>query len=262
MNTYRQSELVNYFDCPRKFKLSLTADRKKSKLMAEGHLFEGLVFGFKYNHFHEFDIPLDSDIDTLPAKKFGIQEPSLLAYKIAAKHAKTFFLEGDSYVKLRYEGPNWCLQGEADFIGDVMYRGNQVRCIADLKFTGDIVKNWHDKEANFKSFIQSIVYPFIHYKNTGEILPFVYVIVDNDKSLLPNETPYVKQMRHVPTLKEFELLEAFIDTVDSDFEFKHNPNSCVTGPYWNYECPYMRSCEIGRQFKEIAVEIPELELAL
>ena len=45
--TFRQSNLVHYFTCPKKYDLATKHDFKQSEAMREGLIFETFVFGHK-----------------------------------------------------------------------------------------------------------------------------------------------------------------------------------------------------------------------
>ena len=259
---YRQSDLVNYFSCPKKFLFSQKVPFEKTNAMREGHLFEGLVFGFKENHFAEFDLPIDQDPLDNPAKKFKVTEETMTSYKVGAEVVKKIFTDGQAYVELSVSNEKWTLRGEADWLGNGIYLGQDTRALWDLKFTGDIERNWGNKESRIEEFFQSVVYPYLHWKNTGEILPFIYVLVENQKKIPEGVSPFIKTMGYQPTIEDFAKLEKFIDMVDADFEFEPNQNACIGGQWNHIECRYIMHCQYGRYLKEIPVLIPSLEWPL
>ena len=317
---YHQSNIVNYFKCPRKFELSLEHDIKTSKVMDDGNLFEGLVYGFKDSHyegqkvkrgyfssmdgvnaptsgkicdylienkaflihctdqvlidfgkfkkivkkldFSEFVVDSEDIIERVKdILKCTVQPKTLEAYERAAKYIKDkYFKKGKPYQKLTWEGKEWGLEGEADWIGEIEIEGVVYKnAIPDLKFTGSIEKIWNEKQEP-EDFLQSIVYPYIQWKNTGKIPVFVYIVVENIKSLPEGADPVCKPYIVQPDLESFDWLEGVINTVYNDWEKAPNLNHCISGPYWNIRCQYFVWCKSGRRVLEQPVKINYIDL--
>lgn len=311
---YHQSNLVHAFKCRRKFSLSLDNDIKKSRAMDDGNLFEGLVFGFKDQHYQGAnikrgffstiegvnpsksgkicDLLIDNGALTLNGDKQLMTDLSVFKSKISdidfselniepvevlerAKEALTtsvdnktletykrcasfirekYFQKGKPYQKISWQGDKWGLEGEADWIGEIEVDGVLYKdAIPDLKFTGSIEKIWISKE-NPEDFLQSVVYPYIHWKNTGIVPTFVYIVVENIKSLPDDVDPLCKAYVITPDIESFQWLESFVEDVHNDWELAPNSNECITGPYWNVKCPYLLKCKTGRRLIEQTVK--------
>lgn len=230
-SVYRQSNLVHLFDCPRKYQLSTKYDRKQTPAMMDGIFFESLVLGQKP----------DQVVDA-PKKRASTIE----SYERIVEHVKSVFVEGLPYRRYKHETEDWILQGEADFVGEVMFCGEKIRCIADLKFTSSIDKIWQEK-THKKEFLQSAVYQYLHLKETGEQLPFVYFVVENIKDLpadaQPIMAPYMIEIIDERFLIEW--VEALIKRAHPNQIFDVNPLACFSGPFGT-RCPYFLYCQPGR----------------
>lgn len=205
--------------------------------MREGLIFEALVLGEKEG----------TDMKELIGRK---KPETIKAINRMAEKAVPIFKRGDAYVKLRYETDNYILAGEADFIGHIEYTnefGKRYifnKCIADLKKTGDIPKIWEWK-ATKEDFLQSIMYVYIHYKNTGEMLPFVYVVVEDAP-----ENPIILCKPVIIQEKDFNnWYLPFIEAVANDmfYEADAQMETCVKGDN-GARCWYIRYCKQGRNF--------------
>lgn len=238
---YRQSEIVNFFDCPKKFSLSRQFDQKSSAAMDEGLLIEGLVFGFKD----------ESEKNRIIGRK---RESTLESYSQIVNAIKPHFVEGQAYVKIRYEGPHWILEGEIDYLGLLKTLKGVLRGIGDLKFTKRIDRIW-DSKSRKQDFIQAAFYPFIIWKTTGEILPFVYFLFENEKDMPLDAAPISRQIFFMPDAQVFEWVESLINTVHNTIFFDANPNACSGGQFLNVRCPYLHFCSEGRRTIESGYEI-------
>lgn len=263
------SSIKHYYNCPHKFTLSRKHKIEKSTdALTNGLLFEGYVFGFKDEPgYSEFEIRgLGYNKDGSLSKGKGKQDKTIQPIKESAEFIKTLFGDGESFVKLEYDGnyKNGLLKGEADFIGDhwigyhlldanydlkdekIRSFGRfeqpmiEKRVIADLKKTSDIYYLWNIRSQ--KQVIQSIIYPYIWYKNTGEILDFVYTVFW-DKS----ETIF-KQLYFRTTQETFDLAEKIIDELESDL-FKRpdaEVSNCLGKGAFGSPCEFIEFCEFGR----------------
>lgn len=239
---YRQSTLANYFECPFRFVLSQRHPLPSTTAMDDGRLFEALVLGAKD----------EAERDEL----FGRKRPKTIdSYCRAVDIIKPIFPDSEksSYVEMRWDGPDWTLQGEADYIGDVVLYGKRCRAIADLKFTGSITKIWMEKTRK-SEFLQSAVYQFLHYKKTGELLPFIYVTVENIKSLPDGASPLIKPYVIQPTVEGLDWVIETINHIHNDVFPNTNLNACEEGYYRN-RCKYLIHCASGRKLIESPVEV-------
>jgi len=165
---------------------------------------------------------------------------------------------GQPYLKLEYETPGFIIRGEADYFGEIdvnalydvtldesvleldyLRRGP---LFVDLKYTGDISRVWDFNVAK-EDYLQAIFYPYMHWKKTGKIVPFGYLVVEN-----MYDVPVVRFIYMEITEEDFEFVERLIETVHNDFIFKPDahPANCV-GAYGSGRCWFMAYCEHGRR---------------
>lgn len=235
---YRSTYLVNYFTCPKKYILSTEHKIETNDVMRDGLLFEGYVFDrFKENNEDEL---------------IGRKKPATIeAIKTKADYVRKLFVKGEPFVKLNYSCEDYTITGEADYIGNVVVNGEQVRCIADLKFTGNL-KIWDDKLSEMKreNFIQAYLYPYLWYQMKEEILPFVYIIVENTF-----ETPLIKIIRFNPSFQDFGYIVDVVEKVNADNVYVANQGygTCVNGKWGR--CDMLQYCQEGREFIAEPVEM-------
>ena len=241
---YHQSKLKHYYSCPKMFALSQEHEPEfgpgTEMVMREGQLFEGYALGFKD--------------DKNEKELIGRKKPETIQFiKNQAEYVKTIFVKGDSYEKLQHEMPEYLLVGEADHVGqldwDIIKRIHpsampEGKTINDLKYTGDIQRVWWEKR-NFADYLQALMYVGIHFLNTGELLPFIYIVVENT---------------YVPPIIRIE--KVFI--MDSDIKTKLIPfinkvhNDLFCSPFASLEsciggknkgrCWFLQHCLEGRAF--------------
>jgi len=231
---FRTSYIKNYFTCPHKYLLSTQYELEQSDAMREGLLFEGYVFDkFKDNNEKEL----------IGRKK----EQTINDIKEKADMVRPAFVGGEAFRKLEYDNGKYILQGEADFIGTILYKNAGLEAIADLKFTGDI-SIWN--EANFEQFMQAVTYPYLYFKETGKILPFVYFIIESKY-----KDPLIKVIKVNVTEDDFALLEEKLNAIFLDDFYPANPNygTCIQGKWGR--CNYLEHCPAGREFIAQSVEL-------
>lgn len=259
--TYHQSDLFHWFSCPKKFDLSLT-HRFSTKVMSYGNLLEGYIFGFKDSH---------------PVEEFekGKTKKTLDGIKKIADLIRPIYKGGDPYVKLKYEGDHWNLEGEADYIGTIEYEGQQYTGIIDLKFTGDIKKLWglHTKSEAFDlprffgkqykhEFLQSMAYPFMICRNTGEMKEFYYLVVERPSSLTEIDEiyPQIKLYKAKITPESLDWFEEMVNQIHFDVFREPNFKECFSLKMG--DCPFfkMKACtDAVNYFSEIEIiEIDQL----
>ena len=241
---YHQSRIKNYFRCPKMFDLSIKIEPEigtsTQNVMREGQLFEGYVLGFKD--------------DKNEAELIGRKKPETIAsLRLQAEQIAPIFKTGLAYQKLRYETPEYILAGEADHIGTLdwdyifKYTGENIpvlgKSINDLKKTGSIKYVWNDYSKK-SDYIQAIMYVYIHFKNTGELLPFVYVIVEDTY-----DKPIVKFRKIFIQETDFEWLENIINVIHNDLFYCATPGfeSCEGGKMGS-RCWWLQWCGAGRNY--------------
>lgn len=264
------SNIKNYYKCPHLFTLSRAYDvEKSSSALQAGLLFEGYVFGFKnapgYSEFEirglKYNKP-DKYGKVEINQRSGKTDMAVEPIKKRAGFVRQFFDNGKPFVKLEYDGNfrNGKLKGEADFIGEVWVDvglldvGNEEtrqfhellprmakrRVIADLKDTGEIFYRWNfiTKQTQV---IQSILYPYIWFKMTGELVDFLYFVVWNKSENI------IKQIYFKTTMATIELAESLIAQLENDLlkRPRCNAQNCLKGEY-NSPCEYISFCEDGR----------------
>jgi len=172
---------------------------------------------------------------------------------------------GKAFHWLRYETPDYVVHGEADYYGplnldvlpdvvydmatlDDLYRAMDVagtdRVIADLKYTESISGVWDFKYAK-EEYLQSVFYPWMHWESTGEILPFVYVVVEKRF-----QRPIVRLVVMQLVEEDFtKFVKPLVETVHLDMIYapKADKVTCEGGFSSGYgRCWYMDYCQHGR----------------
>lgn len=244
--SYHQSTLVNYLRCPKMFSLPFHENEKpligKGTLdtMREGQLFEGYVLGFKSDK---------NEAELIGRKK----TETIDIIKVHANQIKPLFKNGESYVKIEKEFSEYSLAGEADHIGqldwdyiktllpDAQPEGESIN---DLKYTGSLDWVWADKQ-EFKDYLQALMYVGIHYLITGDLLPFVYIVVENQYT---NPIIHINKV-FVQKSDIEEKLIPFVDMVHNDlfYQPKAGNETCLGGKKGS-RCWYLHSCKEGRKF--------------
>lgn len=243
--TYRQSQIYNYFSCPYRFELSRKHEMPCTAAMKDGRLYEAMVLGAKD----------DSEYQELFA---GKRPKTMEAYERSVADIKRIFGQGEPYKKMTMETPHWILQGEADFVGTVTILGKTYRTIADLKFTGNISKVWMEKTEK-KDFLQAPFYQLLWYRLTGELLPFTYITVANDKGLPDGVSPIMKPYILMPNEKSLDWVISLVDSIHGQSEYFPNMNACEDG-FYRSRCKYLDFCKYGRSTIECPVEVDFEEL--
>lgn len=253
--TFSPSRLGHYLRCPRAFELSREEDANISDstlaAMREGNLFEGYVFGFK---------PTQNETELIGRKK----KETIDVIKGHAKTVKPTFLGGEPYKFVSIETersgkmPGYIVRGECDFVGEIdadylreislanFSERVMGKCIVDLKYTGDVSRVWDFKNAK-EEYLQSVFYPYIWWKNTGELLPFVYIVVDSRY-----KTPIVRAIEMKVTIEDFTnfveplLAKVAQHTQRAFMEAKPSREACL-GDYGGSQCWFLEYCEYGRR---------------
>ena len=243
--SYHQSKLKNYFACPKMFNLSLQHEPEfgtsTEDAMRNGNLFEGYVFGFKP----------DKDEKTLVGKK---KEDTIAGIKADAMFAKRLFKSGEPYVKLHHALKDYDLNGEADHIGELnweelgkMFPGAiaEGKSINDLKYTKSLDFGKVGIMESGKDYFQALQYVSIHYLNTGELLPFIYIVVESNYS-----TPLVRLEKvFIDKTDVTTKFLPFVDRVHNDLFKQAEPSfdTCLGGKGGS-RCWFLQWCNEGRLF--------------
>jgi len=233
---FRKSKVVHYFSCPKKYKLALDYGDEIETTMAmrQGLIFENFVLGNKPDH----------DTQDFKENVIGkITAPTMKHIKAQAEIVKEDFLDGQAYLKLRHETDDFIVTGELDYVGDIIYEGDALTCIADLKYTSNINELWN-KKARKSDFLDAIFYTYLFQRNHGVMLPFLYKIVENTYV-----KPLVKDILIQVTENDFNWLERKLNEIENDywFEPRVNENNCLG---WKSfcKCQFLEFCTEGREF--------------
>lgn len=238
---YHQSFLKNYLKCPQMFRLSTEIKTDvQTMAMREGQLFEGYVFGFKPN----------KDEKILIGKK---KTETVDLIKIHATKTKPLFKTGDSYVKLYKEFDEYILGGEADHIGQLDWdyiktfypeAKSEGDTINDIKYTGSLDNGLFTQNGFIDNF-QALMYAGLHYFITGDLLPFIYVIVEGEYL-----EPIIRINKVFIQISDIEnKLIPYIDMVHNDlfYQAKVGFDTCLGGKKGS-RCWFLEHCKEGRKF--------------
>lgn len=228
MNNLRQSNLKHLLsDCEYRYGLSLKHDIEQTDAMREGIIFESLVLGKKSDEIFN---------DAVGRKK----KETIEFIEVQAKHVKEQFRNVTPFVKVHHEHRGELVTGEIDAVGDVWVKDGFIRAIIDLKYTGSIMNNW--EELSREQHLQSVQYPYLWFHEHGELLPFVYKIVDNKYKF-----PIVKTRMVTTTMQDFEWLESLWNrAIDTRVLMPNDGYATCTNRF--SPCRYMEHCEFGRKF--------------
>ena len=245
--SYSASRLAKYLRCPRMFYLSknfaphITTTQQKNFDL--GNLFEAYVLGFKTN----------KEEKELIGRK---RESTVEGLKKCASYIKPIFenQDGKPFQFREHDLGEFVIRGEFDYIGrineqalfDISLSEDHSpigKAIWDLKYTQNISRIWNTK-TNMEDFLQAPVYVALHYWNTGELLPFVYIIVEQKF-----EVPTV---RFIVIEVKKEEIESFVvplaKKAHNDFFFEPKPRLDVCDSSNSQtQCSYLNHCEYGRR---------------
>jgi hypothetical protein len=239
------SAMATYNACPHSFILSRKYNvETTSEAAREGQLLEGYVFGFQETG--------NKSQSVLEGRK---KAESLDLIKAQADYLKPLFLDNTSFQFLEYESDYWILRGEMDYIGrvDTEYlskiTGAEIpfyfeNCILDLKRTNSIQKMWDAKEER-EQLLQSVCYPYMMWKKTGVILPFLYLVVESS-----GEKPICRVIDVEAQNYDMKWVEGTCNEIAADFMYepKIAPDSCGGSRMFESRCKYAQVCEAGRAY--------------
>lgn len=245
---YRQSLISKYFRCPRMFWLAQDYEANigsgTQRLLDNGNIFEGLVLGFK------------DDKDKAELLK-GKRSNTIAKLAAHAEYVKPIFegQEGQAYVRQSVDLGQFEISGENDYLGyidedelfdrilEVKNREPIGKAIWDLKYTAGIMQVWDFKNAK-EDYIQAVVYCYIHYRLFGELLPFCYIVVENNNF----ERPIIRLIVMKVELSDFsDFLEPLLFKIHNDHFYKPEASklTCLGG-LGESACWYLEYCEHGR----------------
>lgn len=264
---YRSSNLIHYPVCPKKFHLSTQKEIERTRPMRDGLLFEGYLFGFKdsgeYSQFELEGRRLNKDGSE--RKMTDAQLETLERVKNRAELINnTFQFNGESFVKFSVEFPDFIIQGEADFIGEFIWKGQIIKGIVDLKYTGDIERNWNSRNSKVE-FFQSVMYTFLELARRNkekdldlftdsEPLPFFYLVVENNDY----DNPLFKLIIVKVTRADLQWLWSKINQIhkakDLGYPANDSQDNCL-GQWGNSRCNYLQWCDEGRELISFEYEV-------
>ena len=260
---YRQSSLKNYYTCPHMFHLAQTLPEEvvsgliESRNTKMGLLFEGYVFGFKTPESEIKGIGKDVKERLKSAAEYVRNYPlkSIIQFGNGTKLGD-FFADGMSYYDQMVVGKRMALTGEADFF-------HKDFGFFDLKHTEDISNAGWTNQMQRHEKLQSIVYPYLRFKGTGERHPFYYIVVETKY-----ETPIVRAMYYKPTDDDFNWLEEQLNLIHDDPFYHPNEGeyseNCLSQRYGKSRarCKFMQHCEHGRSILGGFHEVKFVELEM
>jgi len=165
-------------------------------------------------------------------------------------------ITGTPYMKMQHETPGFIIRGETDYFGpinldavadiildvDIAKKIEGKNLFVDLKYTGDIARVW-DFTGIKEDYLQSIFYPYMHWKKTGEVLDFAYVVTESKYSI-----PIVRLIYMEIKEEDFAYVDKLVELVHNDFVFKpHATKINCLGGYDTGRCWFMDYCEHGRR---------------
>lgn len=232
---YRSSYIKNYFVCPKKYLLSTQLDHtiEITDMMRNGLIFEGYCLGWKSQELKSMAIGRKET-------NSGKQTSSLKDLIARADFVRPLFRGGVSYKRVYHDTKDYRIRGEIDFFGMFQFKGNEIKAIVDLKLTSDIERQWNYID-NKEELLQSVIYPYIVFKNTGKIYPFIYCITENKYDM-----PLVKLIKVTCTLDDFAWFEKQLHIIHSDLFYRANPDISTCLGSYNRRCSFIQYCTEGR----------------
>lgn len=248
---YHQSGIKSIFDCPKRFKLSMshhpyfTANTQKT--LNQGKIIENVVFD-----------RMVTDEEKKLLHKGRTPATIKRLEQIGAKvKERGYFGEGTPHLRFQIDLGRYFYRGEYDFLGECQFKETMFpEAIGDLKVTGSIDKLWTPKVARHE-FLQAVAYPWAHWKLTGRIVPFIYTIVE-DKALW--KEPVVRQIAITCTMEDFKWWEDLLEYAHKlhyslFVDHVAGPHTCGDWGVGNGKCWYLPYCKQGKDwmggFREI-----------
>lgn len=213
------------------------------KSFSKGILFEYFVTG-KTTDLRDIDAAIKKN-----KGKFDTLNPATVAMiRRDAANVKKHILEMESIQEvLAVENEFFRWEGHLDFIGVIDHPEftKPILAIVDLKYTSSIEKIWNTKDSK-DQFMQAVVYVWLVYKNTGKILPFIYLVAESAESYTIVK-PFVMEVA-LSDIKDFQ--DNVIKKILADKEFKAIANefNCPSVKMLRGKCPFIEHCDEGKAF--------------
>lgn len=223
------SRLRSYIICPKRFELhskyGWNPTDETKKVLRGGKIFEAVVFGDKNCILEGANSAADLRV-IKKAKQFALND---------------LFGVGEAYFDIKFENDLFKARGEIDFIGEFKFSNGRRKGIIDLKWTGKIDYIWQGFKYK-EDALQVIMYSWMHWKETGEMLDAAYVIVEStydDPVFLVKEV-FINE-------KTYQWLEDFLYRVALEPIKVTNPSTknCLGGKGTG-RCPWLEYCKSGR----------------
>lgn len=255
----RFSILKNYFSCPYSYKLAQTETPRIAqstlKVMAKGNLFEFFVTKMTSD-----TRDLDAVIKKNKGGFDGMTKKTVDKIRADAKYVEQYILEMDEcQTTLEVENDRFKFVGTLDFIGVLKFDDweGPMLCISDLKYTSEM-DIWNNKLSK-EDFMQAIIYVWLLYRNTGKILPFVYVVTQslNEDSTITKPFIIHVTLEDIKAFQQNELMKVL-----NDKEFKPNPSqhNCLGTKGVKSKCWYLDYCTVGKQLLQNSAQYKYGEL--
>lgn len=246
---YRQSNVRNYFICPKSFQIaqSLPEDVHssliESRLTAMGLLFEGYALGFKGSESDIKGVGADVKSRLVSASKYLLEYPlkDILPFHGTEKF-KYIVNTGTKYFNQLLKRKDYYISGEADIFHSEFG-------FWDIKHTEELNYSGWNGIITRESKLQCIHYPYMRWKGTKELHDFYYVCVESKM-----ETPIIRIMHYRPTEEDFEWFEEIMDRIHEDPFFMANTgdygDNCLNQRYGKAKgrCKYLGHCDAGKSF--------------
>ena len=246
---YRQSNVRNYFICPKSFQIaqSLPEDVHssliESRLTNMGLLFEGYVMGFKGEETEIKGIGTDVKLRIKSAAEYLLEYPlkDALPFTPNAKF-KNIVNEGQKYYNQLLKRNGYYISGEADIFHNEFG-------FWDIKHTEEMNYSGWNGEITRENKLQCIHYTYMRWKGTKEFHDFYYVCVESKM-----DTPIIRIMHYRPTEEDFEWFEEVMDRIHTDPFFMENTgdygDNCLQQKYGKARgrCKYLPHCNAGKSF--------------
>ena len=115
------------------------------------------------------------------------------------------------------------------------------KMIVDLKYTGSIDYIWQDFKYK-EDTLQLLIYSYMHFKNTGEMLDAAYLIVESTY-----DEPVYQIREIIITQESYDWLEKFLVrvAVEPVKPTRQNKNNCLGGKKGS-RCRWLEYCDAGR----------------
>jgi len=232
MKTYRQSALQNYLGCNRSFK-HRDFQTPPSQAMINGLIFEGFVFGFK----------TEEEKAELTLTKAGKPKAGIAKYERLAEFVKPYFGIGVHHQRMIHRvSDEYSLSFEPDYYGCFAPEQKDFKeAVVDLKLTANISKIWDWKQSK-QDFFQACSYTWAVLQETGNRLPFYYLVVeDNDY-----EIPVCRIIEVKVSDNDLKWFLSVAERAHKDIFLEPNAEACLGNGRFDPRCRCLEKCDFGR----------------